>query len=674
MQQEKQDFHAVRGLMTMGTLFSCLFCMLASSVLLNMPIMGGAIYLTGQCALLFASLRRPSRDVVSQAARRAGAALLTALVLLLIVLIAVCHVSLSDPAFWRLCGVVLCMLLRLWLTRYVRERAPAAREKAVRVLGVQLLILVPVILLLNSPDRNAMWALSAGCMVSGILEAFSPERMEDRKHVFTEEEKQEIGVLHGAHAYRMFMDIMLAAAAALQITQVMSYTYIALTAGTLLLCMGIGLLCACAASVLTDAVLRKSLKQDTDPNPLLMIGLVLWLLGLVFFIHSLGKLAPVCAYLSLALCAIGGAFCVRVLMWLKQDMRRAAAFALGHDPNGAVELAQQARIDFASLLGRMAALAGLILTGIFTAKDFPSDWDAAFRSFSPLFTLPALVFVGAAVLFALRFPLTRKHLEKLRRYTKMREEGGENAPLHDQLESVVVKKSLKPYGLKAVICTLWPPCYHRVVGKDKVKLDEDTPCVFVCNHGEIYGPIVATLYLPFSFRPWSAYEITDVNIITDRTMNGTFQNVKGIKRKILNGIMNKIGAPFLAYIMKSMDCIPVYHDNPRMLRQTFRDTIAAMEAGDNILVFPENAATSPTHRYVSEGVSEFFTGFTMIGQLYQSKTGKCPLFVPLYANKRKRTITFGTPTRYNPDIPSNEEKERLCSYLRGEMLRIAEMD
>ena len=98
-----------------------------------------------------------------------------------------------------------------------------------------------------------------------------------------------------------------------------------------------------------------------------------------------------------------------------------------------------------------------------------------------------------------------------------------------------------------------------------------------------------------------------------------------------------------------------------------------MQAGDNILLFPENAETSADHRYVREGVSEFFTGFTMIGQMYYNKTGKCPLFVPLYANKRKRTITFGTPTRYDPDADANQEKERICNYLRGEMLRMSGM-
>ena len=318
----------------------------------------------------------------------------------------------------------------------------------------------------------------------------------------------------------------------------------------------------------------------------------------------------------------------------------------------------------------MAALAALILTGIFTA-GFPDDWGAVFRSYSPLFTVPALFLLGAAVLFTLRFPLTRQHLIKLRRYTALRREGRENAPLRDQLEAVAVKKSRKRYGIKAVIWTLWPLCYHRVRGLEKVKLDDDVPCVFVCNHGEIYGPVVATLYIPFSFRTWVTYEMMDADIIADRSMSGAFQKVKGPWRKILDWIMRKLGAPFVAWIMQSLDSIPVYHDNPRKLMQTFRETVTAMQTGDNILIFPENSETSADHKYAREGVSEFFTGFTMIGQLYYNKTGKCPLFVPLYADKRKRVITFGTPTRYDPDAPANEEKERLCDYLRGEMLKIA---
>ncbi|MDO5328015.1 MAG: lysophospholipid acyltransferase family protein [Clostridia bacterium] len=678
MPQNQPSSHAVRGFLTIGTLYSYLYCMLASNVMLSMPILGGALYLAGQTIILIFSLRRPVQEgIVSKLMQRMGTVLLLILFVLLLLLMTVYPIRLDSADFWRLAGIVLCIVLRPGITRYAVERAVLARKKTMQILlriaGVQLLFLplLLMMLLLSPLDRLTVWALLGGYLLSGILESFPLERMQEHLRPYTEEDKQEIQALRGVHAYRMFQNMMLVVAAALQITQVMSYTYIAVTADALIVCMTIALLCTYAASLLTDALMRRRRIREQDPNFLLMAGLAIWLYGIVLFTRSLDLPGSVNGYLALALCTGGATVCVRILVWLEEDMRRVAAFGIGHAPGGAMDMAQQVRISFSSLLGQMVALAGLTLINIFTATDFPNDWDVAFRSFSPLLTLPALILVGVAILFALRFPLTRQHLEKLHKYMDLQQEGQENVPLHDQLEAVVVKKSLKRYGIKAILFILRPLYRHKIIGKENVQLDPDTPCVFVCNHGEIYGPVVATLYVPFSFRPWVAYEITDVNAIAERTMNGTFQNVKGFWRRPLNWIMIKIGAPFLAWVMKSVDCIPVYHDNPRKLMQTFRDTVSAMQAGDNILLFPENADTSVDHRYVREGVSEFFTGFTMIGQLYNNKTGKCPLFVPVYANKRKRTITFGAPTRYNPDIPANEEKERLCDYLRGEMLKIA---
>lgn len=678
MREGEQRGHAVRGFLTIGTLYSYLYCTLTSNVLFSMPILGGALYLAGQTALLFGTLRRPAQEgVVSKSMRRLGTVLLVVLLLLLLFLMTVYPIRLDSADFWRLAGIVLCIVLRPALTNYVVERALLSHQKTMGILlrigAVQLLFLPPLLLmlLLSPMPRGTVWALIGGYLVSGILESFPLERMSWRLRPLSDADKAELQALRGVHAYRMFQNLMLVAAAALQITQVMSYTYIAVSAGALIVCMSIALLCTYAASIGTDAVLRRGLKRGPDPQTLLMTGLALWLYGLVLFIRSLDHPGSVGGYISLALCTSGATVCVRMLGRMEDDMGKVAAFALGHAPSDAIDMAQQVRVSFSSLLGQMAALVGLTLISIFTSTDFPNDWSTAFRSFSPLLTLPALILVGAAVLFALRFPLTREHLDKLRRYASLRGEGRENAPLHDQLEAVVVKKSLKHYGIKVILFILRPLYRHKILGRENVKLDADTPCVFVCNHGEIYGPIAATLYVPFSFRPWVASEIADVNAVAERTMNGTFQDVKGVKRKILNWLMNKIGAPFLAWIMRSVDCIPVYHDNPRRLMQTFRETIAAMQAGDNILLFPENAATSSDHRYVREGVSEFFTGFTMIGQMYHGKTGKCPLFVPIYANQQKRTITFGVPTRYNPDVPSNEEKERLCNYLRGEMLRVA---
>ena len=676
MQQDHPSGSAVRGFMTIGTLYSYLYCMLSSNVILSMPILGGAMYLAGRTAVLLGSFRKPIHEgAVTKAEKRAGTAGLILLLLLMLTLMAVYPISLSSADFWRLGGIVLCIVIRPSLTRYVLERALIARRKTMRILlhifCVQLLFLPPLLLmLLLSPlDRGTVWALIGGYLLSGILESFPLDRLRDRMRPFTPEDREEIARLRTAHAYRIYQAVLLAITAALQITQVMAYTYIAVTADALILCMGIALLCTYAASALTDLAVRRA--KEKKGSFLMMLGLVLWLYGIILFIRALDTPGMVEEYLSLALCTMGATVSVRVVVRMGGDMRRVAAFAIGHEPGAGVDLVQQLRVEFAALAGQLAALIGLTLICVFTATDFPDDWNEIFHSFSPLLTLPAVALVLAAIVFSILFPLTRQHMEKLRRYIQLQQEGRNNGALRDQLEAVVVQRSLKHYGIKVILLILRPLYRHRILGRENVKLDEDIPCVFVCNHGEIYGPVVATLYVPYSFRPWVAYEMTDKQAVIDHTMNGSFQGFTGWKRKALHFLMVHIGAPFLTWVMRSVDCIPVYHDNPRKLMQTFRETTAAMEAGDNILLFPENADTSADHRYVKEGVSEFFTGFAMIGQLYSHKTGKSPLFVPLYANKKERTVTFGVPTRYDPDIPPNEEKERLCRYLRGEMLRIA---
>ena len=680
MQENRQTNSAVRGFMTIGTLYSFLYCMLASNVMLSMPILGGTLYLAGRCTALFGMLRRPSQEsIVSRPMRNTCMALLVILFLALMALMTVYPIGLDSPDFWRLSGIVLCIILRPSLTRYELERALIARKKTMnilfRILAVQLVFLPPLLLmlLLSPMARTSVWALIGGYAVSGILESFPLDRMRDRMRSVSAEDIAEMQALKKVHAFKIFQVVLLVTAAALQVTQVMSYTYIAVTADALILCMAIALLCTYVASAVTDVALRRTLDRKSDPSFLMVFGLIAWLYGLVLFTRSLDMLGSVESYLSLALCTVGATVCVRVLIRMEEDMRRVAAFGIGHTPGKGMDVIRQVRIDFAALLGQAVALLGLTLISIFTPTAFPNDWAAVFRSFSPLLTLPALALVAVAILFALLFPLTREHLSKLRRYTELHEQDRENAPLHDQLEAVVVQRSLKHYGIKLIAFVLRPLYYHKIRGKENLRLDEDTPCVFVCNHGEIYGPIVTNLYVPYSFRPWVASEMTDKQAIARHTMDGVFQNVTGRRRKILGWLMNHVGAPFLTWVMRSVDCIPVYHDNPRKLMQTFRETTAAMEAGDNILLFPENAGTSADHRYVKEGVSEFFTGFTMIGQLYSKKTGKCPLFVPLYADKHKRVITFGVPTRYNAEVPPNEEKDRLCEYLRGEMLRIAGM-
>lgn len=667
-------------LMSIDSLYAFLYCTLASNVLLNQPIVGGAMYLAGHCTVLFLHSRRHLKsEIISTGLRRAGLIMVIFAALLSLAMMTFSPVSIDSANFWRLAALALCVLLRPEVMRYSLERSALEKRKTSAILGrlvaIQLsfLPLIALMLFFSPLENSTDWALLAGYVISGLLEYLSLPKVRYYLKGYTDEEKETLQQLSKVHAYRMYQNAAIGVAAALQMTLVIVHTYLAVTADQLIFTMLLALLCTYAAFFATDALLKKHIRKTRDQSILMCVGLAVWLGGLVHFICTLDSPTLLQSLISLGMCTIGATVCTRSMSRMEKDMQRVAIFGLGRNPGSLPNATMHIKLEFATILGQLIALVGLLLISIFTNSAYPADWEALFRSFSPLLTLPAVCLVTAALIFALLFPMTWDHMNKLRHYLELQEKGEENMPLKNLLEAVVVKKSLKRYGIKLIILLIRPFYRHKIVGKENVKLDKDIPCIFVSNHGEIYGPVVNVVFVPYSFRPWTTFEMLDAEIIADRVCGGFLKNQKVLPEKLCYWLVDKVAAPFLAWIMRQAESIPVYHDNPRKLMLTFRETVAAMEAGDNILIFPENAATSEDGKYQKEGVSEFFTGFTMTAQMFHARTGKCCQFIPLYANKEKRTITFGQSTRYDPENAPADEKERLCKVLRDEMIRLSKL-
>lgn len=664
------------GLMSLGTLYAFLYCCMAANMLLRFPIIGGALYLVGKTTSMLLKTRKPLyRQMLSAAARR-NITLLGIFVLLMLLFICTLYpLGLENADFWRLGGLVLSISLRYFMMKFSLEKSAVNRRRTGHILLwqllIQLLFLPPIALMLFwSPlPANIIWSLLLGYIGSGLLEFLSVRKVRFELETTAGDLDMETAALKNVHAYRMFQYGRLVFCAALQVTQILTYTYIAVTSDALLWCMLIALICTYGVQLLTVNVLEKW-KPAKDPTMRLLFGTVLWLAGLILFASAINNRASVESYFSLALCTMGATFCMQSQTQLADDIRRVEAFGLGHEPSAFLETQQHIREEYAELIGQSIALIGLILICAFTVNRFPNFTTDLFRSFRPLLTVPALLLVLCTFAFAFAFPLTEEHLEKLRRYTVLRSDGGENRYLHDQLEAVVIRRSLKHYGVRVIMFFMRPFYRHRILGRENLHFDEDIPCVFICNHGEIYGPIVTNLYIPYSFRPWVTYEMADPKCMAEKVWGGFMQNTTGRFAAFRYWLLTRFGAPFMGWILRSVECIPVYHDDPKRLRQTFKDTMTAMQAGDNILIFPEDPIGSGDGKYLEEGVSEFFTGFAMIGQMYAAKTGKCPQFIPIYASKKHRTITFGVPTRYDDSAAPADEKERLCAYLRGEMIRI----
>ena len=123
--------------------------------------------------------------------------------------------------------------------------------------------------------------------------------------------------------------------------------------------------------------------------------------------------------------------------------------------------------------------------------------------------------------------------------------------------------------------------------------------------------------------------------------------------------MRKAVARFLGWlsvnVMSQLESIPVYRDSPLKLRETFRLSIEAMEAGDNLLIFPEN----PEHKYETQGIGELSPGFVMLADVYWKRKKKRMRMLPMYADKSRRTITFGEIIVYDPENNLKDEQNRI---------------
>ena len=113
----------------------------------------------------------------------------------------------------------------------------------------------------------------------------------------------------------------------------------------------------------------------------------------------------------------------------------------------------------------------------------------------------------------------------------------------------------------------------------------------------------------------------------------------------------------------------------RGLRKTCTLSVEAMEAGDNLLIFPENPdGVEQGKGYERAGIGEMFRGFAMLAPIYYNKTGKRCRFLPMFAHKSTRTLSFGTPIIYDPDTPPNEERDRIVDAMIQQMQEMAQRE
>lgn len=391
---------------------------------------------------------------------------------------------------------------------------------------------------------------------------------------------------------------------------------------------------------------------------LFILGALVWCFGYYMFVRqgSFGPLTLVWA----GLWAFGSAAGRGVCDLLTDDF--ALICALTEREFSPEELGRN-NVILQAIAFVLAALISIVMLGL-ERLILPIEPEFTFTpTFRFFMTVVPILLMLIACGFALRQPLDRYNLQRLASLTESNKVS--NAPIKERLRSLLVEKYRVRFGVKIIMAALRPFFRNKVYGAqniDRLRF----PSIFVCNHGYIYGPMAAVLYLPAYFRPWIDERMVKRPLVADQILLG-FK--LPLPQRLKRAVCAAISAP-VCWALNSFEPLVVSRTSLKGVMKTLRDTVDAMAAGDNVLIFPENPALTQ-NEYTHGKLGEFFTGFAQIGKLYYDKAGEKPLFYPIYADKKAHTLRIGAPVEFSPDTPAKEERERISAELHKAMSRLS---
>ena len=222
------------------------------------------------------------------------------------------------------------------------------------------------------------------------------------------------------------------------------------------------------------------------------------------------------------------------------------------------------------------------------------------------------------------------------------------------------KKSFSYYIYRFIKFCVWLFYPHILVeGEEQLP---SQPCVIVGNHSKMNGPIALELYSPRKHFTWCTSEMMHLKEVPAYAYHDFWEEKPKWIRWFYR-LLSYIIAPLSVCIFCNADTIAVYKD-ARVLG-TFKDSILKLSQGADLVIFPEHDAP---YNHI---LCDFQDRFVDVARLYYRKTGQELEFVPLYLAPQLKKMYFGKGIRFDASQPIAAERERICTYLKEEITKMA---
>lgn len=178
--------------------------------------------------------------------------------------------------------------------------------------------------------------------------------------------------------------------------------------------------------------------------------------------------------------------------------------------------------------------------------------------------------------------------------------------------------------------------------------------IILSNHEGTDAPMSLELYCDKPLRMWGAHEMNSGLRKLYKYQTRVYYHEKKHWNLHLARLFCLIASPLTNLFYKGLNLISTYKDG-RFLK-TIRESVTAIENGENIVIFPENSANG----YL-EQLEGFYSGFVLLAETLYKKGIDVPIYVT-YFKKKELKYVIDAPIKYS-EVSCGRTRDEIAAYL-----------
>ena len=190
--------------------------------------------------------------------------------------------------------------------------------------------------------------------------------------------------------------------------------------------------------------------------------------------------------------------------------------------------------------------------------------------------------------------------------------------------------------------------------------------LIISNHEGTDAPMSLEIYLNAPLRMWGAHEMNSGLIKMYKYQTRVYYHEKKHWNLHLARLFCLIASPLTNLFYKGLNLISTYKDQ-RFIK-TLKESVAALRAGENIVIFPENSQNG----YLEE-LEDFFHGFIKLAEVSEKAGIDLPVFVS-YFRKKDKVYIIDAPIYYSAFKNENKTRDEIVKTLLNRCNELGKME